>query len=269
MIPDIAATPAERTEAARQLFAQAGSTDFAELVTLYAMELCVLGGPRHAVFDEEVTSAWLQLRERQREKAITVTTEGLVRRRLLTEDPRPADARRAPVTYSLSPALGIALAARCRPAFVVITQTADPDRRTPKFFALGDQHQPVRGIVVEEPAALPASAGDFPHVKKLGPLGWFYRYVLVSPGRAPDLLAGWAIAPPPPRPAAGGESARSVSLYRHSGDHAPPGVRLLIRGDGTKAQLLTPGGDRGGSVVAEHDLAGLREVMADLLAGQP
>ena len=166
-------------------------------MTVSALELCVLGGPRHPLFEEPVAQAWLQLGDRRREKVMEWVTEGMVERGLLHRGrPGPARRTRAP-TYSLNPALGIALAARCRPAFIIITETRSRHLRAPRFFALGDQDDPVRGVVVEEPAALPADmAGDFPNVKKLGPLGRFYRYVLLSQEKAAEVLAELAISPP-------------------------------------------------------------------------
>jgi hypothetical protein len=169
-------------------------------------------------------------------------------------------------SYSLNPALGIALAARCRPAFIVVTETADTTLRTSRFFALGDQAEPVRGIVMENPAALPADiAGDFPYVKKFGPLGWFYRYVLFSPGNAATALAEWAIAPPPQSPRADENSPRVVSRYHPDDGHGSVGVRLNIWGDGAKAHLDVPGTGPADQAAAEYDLADLRANMLDLL----
>jgi hypothetical protein len=135
-------------------------------------------------------------------KLVGWITEGMVERGLLVEGNAGFSPVSKGTTYSLKPALGIALAARCRPAFI-ITVTADPSRRAPRFFALGDEDHPLRGVVVEEPAVLPADiAGDYPHVKKFGPLGRMYRYVLVSPEKAAEALAEMAISPPPQPPAA-------------------------------------------------------------------
>lgn len=269
MLPDIATSAVERSETAERLFDQANNSDLVELVTVSAIELCVLGGPKHAVFEEVVTRAWLQMGDRRREKAKKLTTEGLVARRLLGE--RPSDSRGDSdrIGYSLSPALGIALAARCRPTFTVVTGTANPNLRTPRLFAVGDQEKPVRGIVVEEPAALPAGSGDFQHVKKLGPLGRLYRYVLVSPAKAAAVLAEWSIVPPPQQAGTDEPAVRTVSLYRGAAGQEAQGIGLLVRGDGTKAELLAPVPGSGYSPLAEHDLAGLRGVMADLINVQP
>jgi hypothetical protein len=297
MTPDIAATAVERTEAARRLIDEAQAASFVELVTVSALELCVLGGPRHALFEEPVTQAWAALGDRRRGKIMKLTTDGMVERRLLLPEPSP---ERGTADYALDPALGIVLAARSRPAFVVVTETAASSLRTPRFLALGDQEVPVRAIVVEEPAALPAGSRDFPNLRKLGPLGRFYRYLLVSQARAAELLAEWAIAPPPS--GADSASARSVSRFRPggadpgaasgggasgggasggaasgggaSGGGAPRGagalgmaaVRIDVRGDGTTARLARPPEDGPGQ---DYDRAGLAGIMLELMARAP
>jgi len=267
MVPDSAVAAAERTEAARRLIDEAGDAGIVELVTVSGLELCTLGGPKHPLFEAPIAQAWERLGNRRRKKVIEWVTDGMVRRTLLTKN-NPASPAHGDGTYSPKPELGIALAARCRPAFIVITETAVSDLRTPRFFGLGDQGEPVRGIVAEEPTALPAEvAGDFPHVKKLGPLGWFYRYALFSPGKAAAALAAWAIAPPPQRPAIDPRSARVVSLYRRWGGMKPEGVRLRVRGDGLKARVEGP--ESGESASAEYDREALQAVMLDLLTVPP
>lgn len=266
MTPDAAAAAAERTEAAARLIEQAQHSDFVELVTVSALELCVLGGPRHPLFEEPVAHAWLQLADRRRRKVIEWVTEGMVNRGLLIQDNAGFIPVNKDTTYSLKPALGVALAARCRPAFIIITETPAASLRTPRFFALGDQGHPVRGIVVEEPAALPADkARNFPHVNKLGPLGRFYRYVLVSQAKAAEALAELAISPPQPGNQAPGWT---VSFYRGYDGRNPAGFQLTVHGDGTKALLTRPGNMNNGAGPAEHDFAGLTTVMLDLITGQ-
>jgi hypothetical protein len=266
MTPDAAAAAAERTEAATRLIEQARHTDFVELVTVSALELCVLGGPTHPLFEEPVANAWLQMGSHRRKKLIGWVTEGMVERGLLIE----GDAGFSPVSkgtaYSLKPALGIALAARCRPAFI-ITVTSDPSRRAPRFFALGDQDQPLRGVVVEEPAVLPPDmAGDYPHVKKFGPLGRMYRHVLLSPQKAAEALAEVAISPPRHPSAAGQAPGRTMSVYRQHDGRNPIGYQLTVHGDGTTARLVSPGHDGAGT--AEYDFGGLAAVMLTLITGQ-
>ena len=244
---------AGRTEAARQLIDQARA-DVVDLVTVSALELCVLGGPRHPLFEEAVARAWMQLGNRRREKVIEWVTEGMIKRGLLIEGSPRTGYWQPDSDYALKPELGVMLAARCRPAFIVITETAGQNLRTPRFFALGDQIEPVRGIVAELPTALPADiAGDFPNVGKLGPLGRFYRYVLLSPDKAAGVLADLTISPPQ-RAGEAAPSAWLVSAY-HPDRKSPFGYRLSIRGDGTKARLDG----------AEYDVEGLRSVMLDLI----
>jgi hypothetical protein len=267
MTLDAAAAAAERTDVAGQLIEQAQHSEFVDLVTVSALELCALGGPKHPLFEEPVAQAWLRLGNHRRKKLTEWVTEGMVKRGLLIEGNTGFSLVSRGTTYSLKPALGIALAARCRPAFIVTTETADASLRTPRFFALGDQDHPLRGVVVEEPAALPADmAGDYPHVKKFGPLGRMYRHVLVSPEKAAEALAEVAISPPPQPPAAGQAPGWTVSSYRHYDGRNPIGYQLTVHGDGTRANLVSPGHDGVGT--AEYDFDGLAAVMLALIRGQ-
>ena len=88
------------------------------------------------------------------------------------------------------------LAARRRPAFVVTAQAEDHTLRTLRLFALGDEAEPAQSFVLEAPG-LPLNPGrHFSEAGKLGPLGWLYRYVLVSRDMAADNLAQWTVFPP-------------------------------------------------------------------------
>lgn len=258
-ITDTAIAAAERTEAARRLIDRA-QADFVDLVTVSALELCVLGGPRHPLFEEPVAGAWMQMGERQRKKLIDSVTDGMLERGLLTgNDPEP-DPQRRDRSYSLTPELGIMLAARCRPTSIIVTEAEQQQQlRTPRFFTLGDQGDPVRGVVVEEPASLaslpPDAAARFPHVRKLGPLGWFYRYVLVSRDFAAQVLADLTISPP--RRSGDVVSPGWVVSVYYPGSGNPEGCRMTVAGDGAKARMAD----------AEYDAGGLRDFMARLIGG--
>jgi hypothetical protein len=119
MTLDPAIAAAERTDTARQLIAQARS-NAVDLVTMSALELCVLDGPSHPLFEETVTRAWIQLGDKRRRKVVEEVTVGMIKRGLLTGDKPRRDARQGVSSYSLKPELGLMLAARCRPAFIVV-----------------------------------------------------------------------------------------------------------------------------------------------------
>lgn len=262
MMPDPSVAAAERTETARRLIARA-QADVVDLVTLSALELCVLDGPRQPVFEQRVAQAWTRVTDRRRRKVTEEVTAGLVRRGLLIDgDPQHPTAE-AGGGYSFKPELGLMLAARCRPAFVVLAKGDRDDLRPLGLFALGDRADPAQAIVAELPTALPPDrAAHFPDTRKLGPLGWIYRYVLVSMTDAADLLARWTMTPPA-QPGDAVPVPYLVSAYRPDRQD-PAGYHLRVRGDGTRAVVDRPGLASGQP--ARHDLDQLRAIMLDLLA---
>ena len=261
MMPDPAIATAERTDAARLLIARS-QMETVDLVTVSALELCVFDGPRQPVFEGVVAHAWMQVSDRRRRSLTEEVTSGLARRGLLVDDqaPRVSGGR----SYSFAPELGLMLAARSRPAFVVVAAGQAEGLRPMNLFALGDQAEPVQGIVVELPAALPPDRdASFAKARKLGPLGWIYRYVLVSPGSAAEMLARWTIGAPAQR--GGSESPRYlVSAYRPDRD-TPVGYHLAIQGDGNRAVVNGLGGGSDAVAGAAYDLGGLSTVMLGLL----
>lgn len=254
---DIAA--AERTETAHRLISQA-QVENVDLVILSALELCVLDGPRHPVFEERVTQAWLQVTDRRRRKITEEITAGMVRRGLLIDDASRHRTAQGVNNYSFKPELGLMLAARCRPAFVVLAKGERPDLRPLNLYALGDQADPVRAIVAELPAGLPPDrAARYANTRQLGPLGWIYRYVLVSVANAADLLAKWTMTPPA-QPDDAAAVRYSVSAYRPDREQ-PVGYHLGVCGDGSRATVEGPGVGSG-----EYNLEGLHAMMLRLLA---
>lgn len=211
---DIDLAAAERTEAARQLIETAQSDGIVSLGVLGGMDLCILGGPKHPVFPETVAKAWLNLGDRARKKLIEDRTADMVNRGLLTKNPPAGHA------YALSPHLGVALAARCRPAFIV-TASAGPHLRPLRLFALGDQAEPMRGLVLEAPISLPDTDRKHPNNKKLGPLGWLYSYALLTPSAAAFMLAEWVSNIPPDSPRGPSQPPYVVTLFRPGGGHTP------------------------------------------------
>lgn len=255
---DIDIAAGERTGAARNLIDRAQDGPL-ELVLVTALELCSLGGHAPPRFDEIPALAWTHLGRQQRRQVAEQATRGLGGRGLLVDATSRAGPGQPIGACSLKPELGLVLAARRRPAFVVIAQAEDHRPRALRLFALGDQAGPARAFVLEEPG-LPLNPGrHFADVSKLGPLGWFYRYVLVSRDMAADALARWTVSPPL-RPGAPAWMGWLVSVW-YPGRKNRAGHRLRIRGDGTKASLdgLAPGAP------AQYDAGGLRGVLLDLL----
>lgn len=262
MTLDPAIAAVERSEAARHLIARA-RTETVDLVTVSALELCALDGPRQPLFDERVTHAWLQVTDRRRRKVVEEVTAGLVQRGLLLGNTPRRGAGRDLDSYALKPELGLMLAARCRPTFIVTATGEGRDLRSVNLFALGDQTDPVQGIVAELPAALPPDrAARYPGARKLGPLGWMYRYVLVSPVTAAEILARWTMTPPAAQPGEAAPVRYLVSAYRP--DRAQPvGYHLGVRGDGRQAAVDGLAGEIGRSSC--FDLQGLQAIMLNLL----
>ncbi len=240
----------QRSEHAQALIDAAADTS-TELVALSGLDLCALDGPRLMLFDRTVTDAWGQLSEPQRADATTLTLDGLTRRGLLSPSDKGG-------TYAVSPELGLVLAARTRSAFAVLAEMDDDQARPMKMWALGDQTEPVQAIVVEAPTATPP--GSYPHVRKMGALGRFYRYLLVPVTVATGLLADWAIAAPP-RARHRRRPARRISIYWHRPGEELRGLIVTVHGDGHTARLSRDDTTADPDV---YDRAGLRRVMTDL-----
>lgn len=270
-------TAGQRTEAARDLLARAAHEPV-ELVVLTGMDLCVLGAPKQVLCEEKLAAAWLGQSARRRRKAMELTTESLARRGLLrAQGSRPQDAGTEPDTdtdtdthtdtYAMDPALGLVLAARSRPGFVVVTALGTAEARTPRMYALGDETgaldtAPV--VVVELPESAPPGHGA--GLARMGVLGRLYRYVLVARDTAADWLAEWADQPAPEsvRAKDGHVPARLVSAYRHDEGRDFRGFTVAFRHDGTRAHLLRDGAEDGDAVGA-YDREGVRGIMRDLL----
>jgi hypothetical protein len=258
MTLDIDIAAGERARAARNLIDRA-QDGLVELAMVTALELCWLGGPAPPRFDEMPARAWTRLGRQQRRLVAEEATRGLGRRGLLAGSTSRTSPGPPIGTCALTPELGLVLAARRRPAFVVIVQAEDRQPRTVRLFAVGDQAEPVRGFVLETPGLPPNPGLHFAEVSKLGPLSWFYRYVLVSRDMAADALAQWTVSPPL-RPGAPAWMGWLVSVW-YPGRKNPAGHRLRIRGDGTKACL----DGLHQSASAQYDAGGLRGVLLDLL----
>jgi hypothetical protein len=151
------------------------------------------------------------------------------------------------------------VAAKTRPAFAALAQIEGTEARAMKMYAVSDEAQPLHAMVVELPQ--PTPPGDYPHVRQLGVLGWFYRYVLVPPQTAANLLAAWAIKPPPRGRRGHRHPVRVISVYWHRAGQDLHGLAVTIHGDGQTARLSRDGQPEPGPALDE---TGLRQVMTDL-----
>jgi hypothetical protein len=228
-------TPLERGAAAARLLERAAAGETVELAVLSGLERCVLGGPAQALFEQRVMNAWNEFGEKNRTKGMELALDALHERGLLL-DGRPAepDVR----TWNLSPELGLVQAARERPTFVVATDVVNKQTRCLQFFAVGDLEQPVRAVVIEEPVALPSSK-PYANAKKMGPLGWMTRYLLVSEAAAVKILADVAMVP---RQDQAGSYPYDIRRFKHQ-DGKPvteAGLSVIGAGDTAHVRLFGP-----------------------------
>jgi hypothetical protein len=254
---------AVRSAEAQQLIGQAQSEDVL-LTLLTAMDLCVLGGPGQVLFDEAPARAWGQIRRGARQKVPAAIIDDLEDRGLLIRQ-APAVPLAAPggdrkpglADYAFAPRLGVVMAARSRPAVAITCELEKVASRYPRFYAFGDEDDPVRAVVLETPQGSPP--GDFPHLRKLGPLGWFYRYDLVSKASAADFLARWALLTSQRHPGV----PRLVTLLRHDQGTLLTVQTLSVRtNDGKTARIDGTGSDDG----EQYDQAGLTRIMSGLFS---
>lgn len=250
---------AARSAGVRELIDRAQSTNVL-LTMLSAMDLCALGAPKQALFDEAPARAWGSLRPKARKNLPGLIFEELEERGLLIRQ-APAVPLAAPgghvepeaQDYAFSPKLGVVMAARSRPAIAVTCELKKVPSRYPRLYALGDEQNLVRAMVLETPEA--PEPGQFQHVEQAGPLGWFYRYDLISRQSAADFLAGWALLRSKRHPRA----PRLVTLLRFDQGKALTVRTLEIStDDGTTARLDG----------AQYDKAELASIMASLLNTQ-
>ena len=239
-----------RTQEVRRLIARAQDGEKVVLATVTALDLCVLGGPKHPFFDEPVARAWLSIGKRQRTKYIDAATRHLVQRGLLLADPAGGH------DYAMQPRLGVALAGRCRPGFIITAGIAGPFRPQAVLFALGDATDPLQAIIVETTVSAPAA-------RELGPLGWCYGYTLTSIGTAAHVLADWAVEPVPDKPQTPAGTPRIIARYPPDSS-STPSASLIIRNDGTTTTLST-----GQEPPRTCEPAGLPDIMLRLIEEAP
>ena len=212
---DTALTAAERTEAARHLIGRARDGELVDLAVVSALDLCVLGGPRHPLFDEEVARAWLRLGDRQRTKVLESVTEFMLGRGLLIDEGLRTSARPRSGNYALKPELGLMLAARCRPSFIVVTEAEGQDLRTAAVRAGGPGRAGARVRRGDASRAAPGPGGRLPGRQEARAAGLDLPVCPRLAGQAAEVLARWTISPP--------RAFRPRCARRVPGVRLPPG----------------------------------------------
>lgn len=259
-IPD---PPDLRADAVRQMVARVQDEQMLIMTWLVGVELCVLGGPRHALFDETMAQVWLGLRSGVRKRLIDTHTRALVERGLLLPGGATGDTAHAPA-FALSPELGVILAARCRPGFIITIEVPGTRLRQPAVFALGDETDALLACVMETPIPAPDTPAVRAAARQLGPLALGYAYTLWTGECASGFLADWLIMPLPARPDVQSGAPRIVRRYHPVDTGGRAGSVLTVRTDGTTAHV-----DKGdGAVPRACDRDGLHDMMRDLIAGK-
>ena len=227
-------TAAERSGEVRALFAALASAPDEPIVltTLSGVDLCILG----AVSWEALAASWNRLRPEDRSKITQSRVNQMLTRGLLIER-SPGQGDDPLACYAVSPKLGIALAARSNPAFIVTSSVA-PKQAPLSLFGVADAVAPIRGIVMEVPSF---SSGKSNENVGLEPLSWQFNHLLATADFAAEYLAESAIKTAPAN-AFHKKTARTVGLFR-PGAGLKPRAELSILGRGTTASVKGPGID--------------------------
>jgi hypothetical protein len=220
-------------EEARWLLDAAERDGIALLPELLAVDLCVLGAALQSVFEEPVWRAWLALSDATRERFVLDVLNGLARRRLL--DP-PADEDGSALRVRAP--LGFIMAARSRPAFVVVCSVGEVQRGAPRMYGIAEDDRGLRAVLAEQVSAERIGLGTG-HRERLGraadrdrpgDLNQIYKYALMSPGRAVQVLASW-LRPEGDCGVPGATAPRRLDLYRHRECQPLTREQVTVSGD--------------------------------------
>jgi hypothetical protein len=266
MIDDLIRDPRQADiDEAQRLLSTADRTGLAPLPSLFAVDLCVLGAHRQAMFDKSVVQAWAALTGSTREQFGGEALDGLTQRGLLSREPSRGHDPELTTHYRVHPALALLLAARARPVWLAVCSVTSSACAGPRMYGLGSAAEPLRGAVVESlrnPASgPPADAFDVSGLHRTvspAELGKVYDYVLASTTRAADLLAGWSMLPMPRSGAVGRSLTRTVDVYHHQKGHGLSRLRVSVEGDEKQARVSV--GERGAAqILGDYDQSALAE----------
>lgn len=136
-------------------------------------DLCALGALAHPLLDDHAL-AWWEAQPDQ-EAAALRGYDHMVRRRMIDPD-----------TGRIHPELGVILAARMRPAFIMVVRARpDSDPLPGRFLGIADEAEGLHGVMGEV-----APPERHERYDKLGPL---YIYELASAPKSSQTIAGLAV----------------------------------------------------------------------------
>jgi hypothetical protein len=207
----------------------------AELPIMSSAELCVLGALSHPVLDAPALAWWAAQADKEKLARLVYAVMG--RRKLLDPD-----------TGRVFPPLGLILAGRSRPAFVLLTRekpAAEP--RAARMYGIADQSG-VRAVLVERTQPNPGAW--------TGPV---YRFMLTGVESEAVALAEWV---------AGGKH-RTLDLYRPGSGTTSPSERLVVnpaRRHQLSVDWQTPGGESEEPLACDQQ--GLASLAASIMTGR-
>lgn len=172
--------------AARALLDQASRDGAVQLPAMSAAELCTLGAMQASLIDEDAWNWWTGKAEAEREALSSATLKFLTHRKLL-DPPDPASEGPAAenVALRVRPDLGVILAGRTRPAFIVLSREgAEGTPRDMRLYGIADEEYGLRAVLAEE--------ATHRNAEWMGPA---YLYLLASPAEAAMSLVRWINRP--------------------------------------------------------------------------
>lgn len=178
----------------RAVLDKAADGKSAELPVMSSAELCALGALAHPVVDTPALAWWNQQPDKEKLARLAYTVMG--RRGLLD-----------PGTGRLLPPLGLILAGRSRPSFVLLTRdkpAAEP--RGIRRYGIADESG-TRAVLLERTLPNPGAW--------TGPV---YLFAITGVRHEADTLAQWAA----------GHKHRTIDLYRPGSGTTGPAERLTV-----------------------------------------
>lgn len=178
----------------RAVLDKAAEGKSAELPVMSSAELCALGALAHPVVDTPALAWWNA--QSDKEKLARLAYKVMGRRQLLDPD-----------TGRLMPPLGLILAGRSRPSFVLLTRdkpAAEP--RGTRRYGIADESG-TRAVLLERTQPNPGAW--------TGPV---YRFAITGVQSEANALAEWTA----------GHKHRTIDLYRPGSGTTDPSERLVV-----------------------------------------